>query len=171
LANDRGSAQVNAPGVFQKLTDRFGLRSGRPGNAELLYSVQPTTNLDLAAQGHRARTADVAITATGFFQSFQVPQGERWHVMAINFRGEGAGTYTYNFVVRRLTEGLSGTEVVFYLSETTYSADNIWRRVTPNDQGPFCGLDKIGFQVDAWTTESDGQARIAFMRELCGPNA
>lgn len=162
---------TDAPGLWQKLQDRFGLRSGTPGSGRLASTIVPVTQMDDLALLHKAGTFTISVTASGLVTAFTVPQGERWRVSTFAWRAESGGTFTYNWVVQRFTDGLSGPAISTYLDVTSYSADGTWHEIQPNLGGPFCGLDEIGFEVDTFSIAGTVHARVVYMRELCGPNA
>ena len=162
---------TDAPGLWQKLGDRFGLRAGPAGSGRLSSTIVPVTQMDALATLHKVESFTTTITSTGFVAAFTVPQGERWRVLIFTWRAESGGTFTYNWTLQRKLDGLSGTDIMTYLDVTSYSADGSWHQDKPNQGGPFCGLDEIGFEVDVQSVNGPVHARVVYMRELCGPNA
>lgn len=76
---------INRPGIYQKLRNRLGVRTGIGRSAELEMSLQPTIDVDpLLLETRVAIANDVDVDSVTANTVFTVPPGEFWHCKCVS---------------------------------------------------------------------------------------
>lgn len=70
---------TNAPEIWGKIRERFGVETGPGQQAELLMSIQPVTNLDMLTWETRVAVWTMAVSENGVMVIATVPAHEIWH--------------------------------------------------------------------------------------------
>lgn len=106
---------ANAPGLWAKLRNRFGVRTGEGRNAELLTTIQPTTDLDALALLSRAGEWSFTVSANGATDFVVVPPGEVWHCKFLDRWDDGAADFYLHVSIVRPDATDPGTTYEFVI--------------------------------------------------------
>lgn len=116
--------EIFFPALIGKLVSRFGIRPGPVNETPLgLADLTPVTSMDELAKVPIAHQDTDSVSANGFKDIRQVPEGERWTIQCFHQHQEGASDYDWETVlIRAVTPGsLTTYQTIFREAAATHT--------------------------------------------------
>lgn len=158
--------KINRPAIFQKIRNRFGVRTGVGRSADLDMAIHPTFDVDPLLLESRAHHETISVNSVRSLEEFAVPDGEYWHVKTLALESSVDADYSLFLWVSRpiSTGGVTQIPVT-----DLWVVSGIGVRVQNLDGLVARPGDSFGYDSLVWVANGSGidEMRISYDLEDC----
>jgi len=114
--------KINQPEIFQKLRNRFGVRTGVGRNAELAMSIQPVVDVNPLLLRTRGFTFTVVPSSATTWLALTCPATAFYHLKRVWYADLALSDYTYKVQMRAQTLDIPTTTRDISLTNSVVAA-------------------------------------------------